>query len=198
MPSRESPLDKVTVPAARRKLTGRRAESVVRLADAAVELLRDTGYHEITFGKIAERAGVGRATAYIYFSSKDHLIAELYWRRLLNNVAPAYDFQRDGAADRVVVVLRSVALMLVDQPELSKACYQALSSSDPDVLELRVRVAQELRSRIADALGTEGVTADIELIELIYFGAIMNAGAGRISDKAIADTVELGARRLLR
>ena len=30
----------------------------------------------------AERAGVAPATAYTYFASKDHLLAEVLWRRM--------------------------------------------------------------------------------------------------------------------
>ena len=36
----------------------------------------------LTVRNVARRAGVAPATAYTYFASKDHLVAEVFWRRL--------------------------------------------------------------------------------------------------------------------
>src|SRR5258707_9911747 len=57
-----------------------------RVLDAAVELLRETKYSELTVRAIAARAEVSPATAYNYFKSKNGLIAEVYLR-LLRTVA---------------------------------------------------------------------------------------------------------------
>src|SRR5260370_40885993 len=51
-----------------------------RVLDAAVELLRETKYSELTVRAIAARAEVSPATAYNYFKSKNGLIAEVYLR----------------------------------------------------------------------------------------------------------------------
>src|SRR5260370_17603097 len=51
-----------------------------RVLDAAVELLRETKYSELTVRTIAARAEVSPATAYNYFKSKNGLIAEVYLR----------------------------------------------------------------------------------------------------------------------
>ena len=48
-----------------------------RVLDAAVELLRETKYSELTVRAIAARAEVSPATAYNYFKSKNGLIAEV-------------------------------------------------------------------------------------------------------------------------
>ena len=40
------------------------------------------GYDGLTVRNVARRAGVAPATAYTYFASKDHLLAEVLWRRL--------------------------------------------------------------------------------------------------------------------
>ena len=40
---------------------------------------------------VAAEAGVGAATAYTYFSSKEHLVAEVFWRRLAASPVPATD-----------------------------------------------------------------------------------------------------------
>ena len=50
------------------------------MAAALVEL-RVSGYDGLTVRNVARRAEVAPATAYSYFGSKDHLVAEVFWRR---------------------------------------------------------------------------------------------------------------------
>ena len=66
----------------RRRLTAQQAETVARLTDAAVDVLNADGFDGLTVRVVAKRAGVAPATAYTYFSSKSHLVAEVFWRRL--------------------------------------------------------------------------------------------------------------------
>lgn len=41
-------------------------------------MLRESSYADLTVRAVAARAKVAPATAYTYFSSKNHLIAEVY------------------------------------------------------------------------------------------------------------------------
>ena len=45
---------------------------------AGLEMLRESSYADLTVRAVAARAKVAPATAYTYFSSKNHLIAEIY------------------------------------------------------------------------------------------------------------------------
>src|SRR5260370_33887922 len=65
-----------------------------RVLDAAVELLRETKYSELTVRAIAARAEVSPATAYNYFKSKNGLIAEVYLR-LGRTMPPFVDVHQD-------------------------------------------------------------------------------------------------------
>src|SRR5664279_4240068 len=69
----DSPLYEAT----RRRLTARQAEVVMQLVEAT-----EVGYAGLTVRTVARRAGVAPATAYTYFGSKDHLLAEVLWRRM--------------------------------------------------------------------------------------------------------------------
>lgn len=64
-----------------RSLTPRQTQRLISLLDAAEELTVKGGYTAVTIRDVAERAGVGLATVYRYFSSKDHLISEMSARR---------------------------------------------------------------------------------------------------------------------
>ncbi len=53
-----------------------------RLVAAAAAEAEERSYADISVRTIAKRAGVAPATAYTYFSGKDHLLAEVLWRRV--------------------------------------------------------------------------------------------------------------------
>ena len=54
----------------------------MQLVRATGEEVEEVGYAGLTVRNVARRAGVAPATAYNYFSSKDHLLAEVLWRRM--------------------------------------------------------------------------------------------------------------------
>ena len=49
-----------------------------RLIRAALELFTTRGYHDTTTAQIAKKAGIAEGTIYKHFSSKQHLLNELY------------------------------------------------------------------------------------------------------------------------
>ncbi|AWZ23893.1 MULTISPECIES: TetR/AcrR family transcriptional regulator [Rhodococcus] len=179
----------------RRRLTEKQADTVARLTQAAVEVLREEGFTGLTVRMVAARAGVAPATAYTYFSSKEHLVAEVFWRRLAN--APTADAESTSRADRVVAVLRGIALLLADEPELAAAVTSALLGHDPDVEHLRARIGLDIRHRISAALGADSDPDELEALELLYAGALVRAGMGYGTYEKLADRLETSARLLL-
>ncbi len=144
---------------------------------------------------VAAEAGVGAATAYTYFSSKEHLVAEVFWRRLAANPVPPTD--SPDAIVRVIAVLRQIALLVADEPELAGAVTNSLLSKDPEVEHLRLRVGREIHDRLVTALGSDHTDDLVESLELLYAGALVRAGMGYASYTEIADRLEKSARLLL-
>ncbi|OBB68191.1 TetR/AcrR family transcriptional regulator, partial [Mycolicibacterium monacense] len=140
-----------TLESTRRRLTAKQADTVDRLGRAAVDILNRDGFSGLTVRRVAAEAGVGAATAYTYFSSKEHLVAEVFWRRL--SAAPPAAHVSDDPAARVVEVLRDIALLVADEPEFAGAVTNALLGKDPDVEVLRQRIGRDVRGRLVDALG---------------------------------------------
>ena len=128
--------DPVARESTRRRLTAKQAATVDRLGRAAVDVLSREGFAGLTIRMVAAEAGVGAATAYTYFSSKEHLVAEVFWRRLATTPAPAND--SPDPTTRAVAVLRHIALLVADEPELAGAVTNALLGKDPDVEHLRL------------------------------------------------------------
>ncbi|WP_246098197.1 TetR/AcrR family transcriptional regulator [Rhodococcus spelaei] len=179
----------------RRRLTEKQAETVDRLTQAGVEVLREQEFAGLTVRAVASRAGVGPATAYTYFSSKEHLVAEIFWRRLQSS--PVVDGDGLDRTARVLAVLRNIALLIADEPAVSAAVTNALLGADPDVEHLRGRIGAEIHGRLAAALGPGSDPDLIETLELLYAGALLRAGMGYGTYAHIAGRLEASARLIL-
>jgi AcrR family transcriptional regulator len=181
----------------RRRVTERQAEMVQRLTDAVVVEIRSGGYERLTVRNVAARAGVAAATAYTYFASKDHLIAEVFWRRLRALPSPHAD-RRRSAAVRVGTALRELTSFLAAEPELAAAATTALLAPDPDVKHLRDRVGGEIRRRLAEALGDDDGEAVLGALDLAVGGAMIQAGMGHLSYAELPARVSEVVRLLMR
>ncbi|ONM50711.1 TetR/AcrR family transcriptional regulator [Nocardia donostiensis] len=188
--------DSVAVEATRRRLTAKQADTVDKLTKAAVEVLAREGFAGMTIRMVAAAAGVGTATAYTYFSSKEHLVAEIFWRRLMAAPSPASD--DPDPVVRVVAELRSIAMLVADEQEVSGAVTSAMLGRDPDVAHLRARIGGEIRKRIERALGPDADNDVVVSLELLYAGALVRAGMGYASYADIADLIEKSALLILR
>jgi len=182
--------------ATRRRLTGKQADTVDKLTKAAMEVLAREGFAGLTIRMVAAAAGVGTATAYTYFSSKEHLVAEIFWRRLRSSESPVSNDTDPNI--RVLAELRGIALLVADEQELSGAVTSALLGRDPDVQHLRLRIGIEIRERITRALEPETDPDIVESLELLYAGALVRAGMGYESYADIADRLERSALLILK
>jgi AcrR family transcriptional regulator len=180
----------------RRRVTTKQAEVVQRLVDGAADEARENGYEGMTVRSASRRAGVAPATAYTYFASKDHLLAEVLWRRfhaLPTVVTPT----GSTALERVTGALGHLGLFMADDPLLAAACTTALLGAGPDVRDLRVRFGTELHDRIASALGPDADPTVLLGLDLAYSGAMLWAGMGHLSYAAVPDALADVARVLL-
>jgi AcrR family transcriptional regulator len=186
--------DSVSLESTRRRLTAKQADTIQRLGTAALAVLAREGFGGMTIRLVAAEAGIGAATAYTYFSSKEHLVAEVFWRRLASSKPPA-----PGDVDpveRVIFVLRHIALLVADEPEFAAAVTNALLGRDPDVQHLRDRIAREIHARLDEAVGANPDPALVPTLELLYTGALVHAGMGYVTYTEIADRLERSARLL--
>lgn len=177
----------------RRLLTPRQADTVHRLTEAGIEEVQQSGYESLSIRDVARRAGVAAATAYTYFASKDHLLTEIFWRRL--NALPPVDASKQTAKARVVAVLRELALLVSAEPELAAGCTAAMFGSEPDVRQLRLYIGMKIRQRIEDAAGSG--TPAARLLELAYFGAMVEAGLGYTTYEHMADRLAEAAELIM-
>ena len=149
-------------------------------------MLRESSYADLTVRAVAARAKVAPATAYTYFSSKNHLIAEVYLD--LMRQVPYFTDVNDSTTTRVEKALRAMTLMIADEPEVAAACTTALlSSSDAATTTVRDRIGAEIHKRIRSAMGPDADPRTVSALEMTYFGALVHAGSGYVSYREIAD-----------
>jgi AcrR family transcriptional regulator len=174
------------VPAGETPRNRRQEETFRKVLAAGVEMLRESSYADLTVRAVAARAKVAPATAYTYFSSKNHLIAEVYLD-LMRQVLYFTDVN-DTRLTRVEKTLRSMALMVADDPEVAAACTTALlSGNDPAVRSVRDRIGAEIHRRLRSAMGPEADARTLSALEMTFFGALVNAGSGAFTYHQIAD-----------
>ena len=179
----------------RQWLSKRQSSTVQRLLDAGVQCVRDEGYDQLTVRSVAGRAGVTHTTAYAYFSSKGHLVAEMFWRRLLAVPTPAPDHLA-SLTERVTAALRGPGLVLADEPELAQAALAAMLTNDPEVCRVRDAVGADLARRIETALGAHAEPELTEAILLAFSGAMLHAGMGYFDFSGVIGRMASVARQL--
>ena len=175
-------------PQAKEPLRNRRQEETFRKVLAAgIETLREKGYADLTVRAVAARAKVAPATAYTYFSSKNHLIAEVYLD--LVRQVPYFTDVNDPMRTRVDKALRHLALVVADEPEVAAACTTALLSggTDPAVRIVRDRIGAEIHRRITSAIGPDADPRTVSTLEMTFYGALVNAASGAYTYHQIAD-----------
>jgi AcrR family transcriptional regulator len=168
---------------------------VERLVIAAAEEAEEKSYGDITMRTVAKRAGVATATAYTYFSSKDHLLAEVLWRRMW--LSPQLVDLTRPLPERVAATVRSMGFGTLDNPAATATCTTALLGDGPDVKEVRARIGAEIANRLLAALGPDSDQAMLPVLQITYTGAILSAGLGHLPFTAVPDLLAEAARLMM-
>lgn len=171
--------DSPALEATRRRLSPRQAEVVMALVRATGEEVEEVGYAGLTVRTVARRAGVAPATAYNYFSSKDHLLAEVLWRRM-QALPPMEPTGSSSMPERLADTVRAMVLFTEESPALVDACTVALLSPNPDVKHLRDRIGAEIHRRLAAAVGARVDPLVVRVLETSFSGSLLAAGMGHM------------------
>jgi AcrR family transcriptional regulator len=152
---------------------------VARLVEAAVQEVRAEGYDGLTVRAVARRAGVAPATAYTYFGSKDHLVAESFWRRL-EALPPAAVDASARAWARVAAAIEDIGELVGAEPALASASTTAVMADDPNVRAVRDRIGAFFHLRLVEALGDDATPAVLRALDLTWMGAMVLAGTQNV------------------
>jgi AcrR family transcriptional regulator len=166
----------------------RQEETYHRVLDAAVELLRETKYSDLTVRAIAARAQLSPATAYNYFKSKNGLIAELYLR--LVRTVPLFVDVNQTTHERIIQEIHALAMLGAYEPEVAAATTTALMGEEEELKPLRELIGTEVRRRLTAALGPGVPLSVLSAVEFVFYGAMVRAGTGSLGYDTVANRID--------
>jgi AcrR family transcriptional regulator len=111
-----------------------------RLLDAAAEMFVERGL-DVSVGEVAQRAGVGRATVFRNFPTKQELIAAVVGKRIHEGVTVGRELLASG--DPAEGVFAFIA-ELVGRRQVDRALFEAVADEFLARAEIRAAVAQIL------------------------------------------------------
>ena len=186
-----------------RPLSATQAATRHRLLDAARELATEGGYEAVGMRAVAAHAGVSAPTAYLYFSSKDHLLVDVLVELVGHTTTTLAARPRPGRSpvERAVATLRRAVQNVEKEPNLYIAMTRAYIAGSPAVAHARVALEASTRRWVDLALGDCEVgdrEAIVRILEDVLFANMVGLVTGGRAPGAIADELELAARTLLR
>ncbi len=179
----------------RQWLSERQTTTVNALLDAGLAEVRDHGYETVTLRGVAKRAGLTHTTAYSYFTSKEHLVSEIYWRQL-QTLAPARAGEGASLVDRVRTAFEAPTMALAAEPELAGGVLVAILGDDPDIRRIREQAGQELVHRVVTALAPVQDAELVETLLIAYSGAMIVVGTGSRDYGGVLRRLETFARQI--
>ncbi|WP_233508521.1 TetR/AcrR family transcriptional regulator [Spongiactinospora gelatinilytica] len=120
--------------------TSERERRAERILDAAGELLVAWGYGRVTVDDVARRAGVGKGTIYLHFSTKEGLFLSVLMRAQSRLMANLVDLLRREP----VTVMPSELIAHIYRWAHEEPVVRAALIGDPETLGVLVRSSAEL------------------------------------------------------
>lgn len=178
-----------------RSFNARQAETVDKLLDAALDEVRAVGYDALTVRSVAARAQVAAATAYTYFASKNHLIAEVFARKL--TALPHLDDTGTSPQARLAAEFEHLADFLAGESELASGTTIAMLGPEPDVARLRLSIGQVIADRLGAAVGQAATSDTVEALCLVWSGSLLQAGLGHQTYLEMAEQLKRASALLM-
>ena len=108
-----------------------------QLVAAATQLFAESDFDAVTIARVAERAGVAKGTAYLYFATKETLFLALVREALARWLVALT--QRLGRTRSAQAVPRAIAKSLADQRDLRRLLVLLHSVIEPHIDEATAR-----------------------------------------------------------
>jgi AcrR family transcriptional regulator len=187
-----------------RSLSSAQAATRRKLINAAVALASEGGYDAVGMREVAAGAGVSPATAYQYFTSKDHVLVDALVE-LVQQTTDAVDARppkrQRSVADRAAATLRRAVQRVEQAPDLYVALTRAYISGSPEVSHARPVLERSMRHWVEAALDDsdiddrEGVT---EVLENVLFANMVSLVTGGRTPGDVGPALERAVQTILR
>src|SRR4051812_43393594 len=125
-----------------------------RIIDAGLTLLRERDFDQIQVKDVAEAANVALGTVYRYFSSKEHIFAEVLvaWASALGTNISRHPLRGATDAERLTEVFHRSVRAFQRQPSLARLVATLETSLDPYATEILDRLSNTTNPVYFDAI----------------------------------------------
>lgn len=172
--------------------------------DAAERLLRKGESAEFSMRQLAAEAGVGFATPFNHFGSKNAIMQALS-ARLIDQMASRFTnaAPRGDAIDRVLAMGQISIALLLEQPEVYKSVVGSLGVVSPVPSAVRAHSQRLWSLALGDFAGIASELSEIaraalaEQLAFSFRGCISFWIAGELGDGELEDAFRTGASAIL-
>jgi TetR/AcrR family transcriptional regulator, cholesterol catabolism regulator len=163
-----------------------------RIVDAGLTLLCARDFDKIQVKDVAEEANVALGTLYHYFSSKEHLFAEVLvrWAATLRTNISRNPLRGPTDAQRLTQVINRSVRAFQRQPSLARLVATLETSSDPFAAEILARLAHTTNDIYVEAIqdvDRETAQRIVTVVDAVLASRLRSWIAGRISITAVSD-----------
>ena len=163
-----------------------------RVVDGGLTLLRSRDYDKIQVKDVAEEANVALGTVYNYFSSKDHLFAEVLiaWAATLGPSISRNPLRGADDAERLTEVFHRSVRAFQRQPHLARLVATLETSSDPFATEILARLGETTTKVYVEAIhGVDDVTARaiVRVVDAVLASGLRSWVAGHMPITEVYD-----------
>ena len=180
------------MPEAKSTLTHAQQARRDRIVDAGLALLAARDFDRIQVKDVAEAANVALGTLYHYFSSKDHLFAEVLvrWAGTLRTNISRNPLRGATDAQRLTQVINRSVRAFQRQPSLARLVATLETSADPFATEILSRLAQTTNDIYVEAihdLDPETAQRVVTVVDAVLASRLRSWVAGRMSITTVTD-----------
>jgi len=163
-----------------------------RIIDAGLTLLGERDFDKIQVKDVAEEANVALGTLYHYFSSKEHLFAEVLvrWAGTLRTNISRNPLRGTTDAQRLTQVINRSVRAFQRQPSLARLVATLETSSDPFAAEILSRLAHTTNDIYVEAIqdvDRETAQRVVIVVDAVLASRLRSWLAGRISITTVSD-----------
>ena len=156
------------------------------ILDTTAMLVAEHGLRSVTMAEIAERAGIGRATLYRYFSDVESILLAWHERQVAAHLQQLTEVETQGgdAAGRLEALLEAYALISHQSRRHHDTEVAAMLHRSEQVARAREQVRHLIRDSLTAAIPAGVVRTDVPPDELASYVLHALAGAGNLASNA--------------
>lgn len=172
-----------------------------QILTAVADLLLETGHDALTISRVADRAGVAKGTVYIYFDSKQALIAALQaevWGRMLEGPASLLDDPSVNWAERLDALVAEWVHTELRHRQLYHVLFHELGGGTEPLDGARDLLVRLLRGGIeAGEFTVDDADLTADFLLHAYVGPCHHAADPEASEEHVRSGVQTLFRRVV-